>query len=184
MNFAPEVCTQKVPEFEVEWKNGEIAVTQESIFQLVRSIKDPEHDYTLEDLKVVGMDRVRLYALAQDHHQSQSQLQPQSQLHPHPQREGAVEEGEAEKPWACRGPVVVEIEIIPTIPHCSMVGLIGLSILYKLTKTLHSKYIVRVVIKEGTHTLDEEMTKQLADIERTYSAFLNPSILSTIISLI
>lgn len=169
MNSAPEVHCHQLPEYELEWKNGEVVVTRESVFQLIRSIKDPEHDYTLEDLKVVDAERIALYPLGRSRERQ-------------PEPERARETVAAAEPPT--GPVVVEVEIVPTIPHCSMVGIIGLSILYQLTRVLHSRYLVRVVIKPGSHTLDEEMTKQLADIERTYSAFLNPSILSTITALI
>jgi len=148
-NVSPEVWEIR-EQYDIEWKDGEVCVTQQSIFQIVRSIKDPEHDYTLEQLKVVDIDRINIKKINR--------------------RANSAE--------------VVEIEIVPTIPHCSMVGFIGLSILYKLSKILSSKYIVRVIVCKGTHTQDDEMTKQFADTERTSSAFLNASILSTLLSLL
>ncbi|KAH9387250.1 uncharacterized protein NEMAJ01_2146 [Nematocida major] len=141
MNERPEV--QPVGrEYELVWEDGELLVNEESIFQVIRSIKDPEHNYSLEELRVVSLERVCVQELLSGH--------------------------------------LVRITVVPTIPHCSMVGLIGLSILYKLSNTLSSKYVVRVEVQEGSHTLAEEVSKQLSDIERTYSAFLNENIVSAI----
>ncbi|KAI5165836.1 hypothetical protein NEIG_01889 [Nematocida sp. ERTm5] len=146
MNESPDVCTEKSPEYVIEWKDEEIVVNKMSIFQIIRNIRDPEHSYTLEDLKVVSIDRIFI------------EKTPAGEF--------------------------VRVVVIPTIPHCSMVGLIGLSILYKLFNTLSSKYIVRVEVQEDSHTLANDVTKQLSDIERTYAAFLNPNIIEAIIPLL
>ncbi|KAI5192750.1 hypothetical protein NEMIN01_2195 [Nematocida minor] len=146
MNECPDVQPASTVEYTMEWKDGELVVSDKSIFQVVRSIKDPEHSYTLEELKVVSLDRI------------------------------SIEETSFGS--------FVHIVVIPTIPHCSMVGLIGLSILYKLVSILSSKYIVRVEVEKESHTLAEEVTKQLSDMERTYAAFLNDNIVSAILPLI
>lgn len=146
MNENPHVQKAQTEQYKIEQEEGEVVVSRESIFQIVRSIKDPEHSYTLEELKVVELDRI------------------------------SIEEA---KPG-----VFIRVCVVPTIPHCSMVGLIGLSILYKLTRVLSSAYIVRVEVEENSHTLAKEVTKQLADIERTYAAFLNENIVDAILPLI
>lgn len=151
MNAAPDVH-RRGEEHEIVRSSGEIVVTQESVFQLIRHIKDPEHDYTLEELKVVDKQRIRVRRL------------------------GSAEAGESAE--------IVEVEVVPTIPHCSMVGMIGLAVLHQLSTHLSSKYVVRVVVKEDAHTLGAEMTKQLADIERTASALENPAIMDTICALL
>lgn len=43
------------------------------------------------------------------------------------------------------------VEFTPTIPHCSMATLIGLSIQVKLLRSLPTKYKTEVLIKAGTH---------------------------------
>ncbi|KAI5184265.1 hypothetical protein NEHOM01_0010 [Nematocida homosporus] len=142
MNFSPVVVGGERVEYPLEWMYGELMVSAESVFQLVRGIKDPEHDYSLEELRVVELERVVVDGLE------------------------------------------VKIGIVPTIPHCSMVGLIGLSILFKLSRILNSRYLVKVQIEPGTHMLEEEVNKQLLDIERTFSAFINPAIQATLLELI
>ncbi|KAI5133777.1 hypothetical protein NEAUS04_0127 [Nematocida ausubeli] len=146
MNETPDVCTETRPEYEIVWNNGEVDVNEKSIFQIIRNIRDPEHSYTLEELRVVSLDRVSIRTTSTGEY--------------------------------------VHVVVIPTIPHCSMVGLIGLSILYKLFTVLSSKYIVRVEVEKDSHTLADEVTKQLSDIERTYAAFLNPNIISAITPLL
>ncbi|OAG29510.1 hypothetical protein NEDG_00643 [Nematocida displodere] len=182
MNFSPVVSTEQRQVFELHWDDGELCVGRESIFQLIRNIKDPEHDYTLEQLNVVCLEDICIYSHVEDPSASQaagvSGLGGKQWAREHHQTEEEVKRAGQEVP------VFVEIKVVPTIPHCSMVGLIGLSILYKVTKIISSRYVVRVIVKKGTHTLDEEMTKQLEDIERTSSAFINPAIVATITELI
>lgn len=146
MNENPEVQKVTTEEYKMQWEDGELVVTPESIFQAIRVIRDPEHSYSLEELNVISVDRVYVEKLVS----------------------GSI----------------IRIVVIPTIPHCSMVGLIGLSILYKLSTLLCSKYIVRIEVEASSHSLAEEVTKQLADIERTYAAFLNENIISAIIPLL
>jgi len=150
MNSSPEVSCISEENYEMVWEEKELVVNEKSVFQVIRGIKDPEHDYTLEQLKVVGLERIKIVELNSEENSSK----------------------------------IIEIEIVPTIPHCSMVGLIGLSIIYKLGMVVSSRYVVRVVIKKGTHMLEEDMTKQLEDLERTESAFLNPAITDVISMLI
>lgn len=146
MNKFPEVQPVREKEFTVEEEEGEVVINTESIFQMIRTIRDPEHSYTLEELKVVQLDRIKIEK----------------------RKSGTY----------------VRIVVVPTIPHCSMVGLIGLSILYKLTQIVSSKYIIRVEVEKNSHSLSEEVTKQLADIERTYAAFLNDNIVDAILPLV
>ncbi|KAI5172768.1 hypothetical protein NEFER03_1800 [Nematocida sp. LUAm3] len=146
MNACPEKKERNEEEYPLQWRDGEVLVTEESVFQIIRGIKDPEHDYTLEELQVVSLRDITIH------------------------RENEYS--------------VVEILITPTIPHCSMVALIGLSLLYKLQRVLSTKYITRVTVKKGTYILEDEANAQLEDIERTYSAFINPIINETLIALI
>jgi metal-sulfur cluster biosynthetic enzyme len=53
------------------------------------------------------------------------------------------------------------IEFTPTIPHCSMATLIGLSIQVKLLRSLPSHYKIYVKIKKGTHASEIAINKQL-----------------------
>ncbi|XP_019391421.1 PREDICTED: mitotic spindle-associated MMXD complex subunit MIP18 isoform X2 [Crocodylus porosus] len=87
------------------------AIDDREIFDLIRSINDPEHPLTLEELNVVEQVRVKV--------------------------------NDAES--------TVAVEFTPTIPHCSMATLIGLSIKVKLIRSLPERFKVDVHITPGTH---------------------------------
>ena len=111
-------------------------VDAHEIFNLIKSINDPEHPVTLEELNVVRPEHI--YIL-----KSKTDQQPSSIL----------------------------IHFTPTIPHCSMATLIGLSIQLKLIRSLPpSKYRLIVQIRPGTHNSEEAINKQLADKERVAAA--------------
>lgn len=78
---------------------------------------------------------------------------------------------------------VVTIEFTPTVPHCSMAAVIGLSIEAKmresglLKKKGHDSYYKLVVrCKEDAHATAKEISKQLGDKERVAAALENESI--------
>ncbi|KAB7501083.1 Mitotic spindle-associated MMXD complex subunit MIP18 [Armadillidium nasatum] len=74
----------------------------------------------------------------------------------------------------------VSVLFTPTIPHCSMASLIGLSIKLQLLRTLPSRFKVTVKITPGTHASEEAVNKQLADKERVAAALENPHLLQVI----
>lgn len=61
----------------------------------------------------------------------------------------------------------------PTIPHCSMATLIGLSIRIKLWRFLPKQIEIDVFIMEGKHVSQEPINKQLNDVERVSAALEN-----------
>ncbi|EDV97761.1 MIP18 family protein galla-2 [Drosophila grimshawi] len=67
----------------------------------------------------------------------------------------------------------VHINFTPTIPHCSMATLIGLSIRVKLLRSLPPRFKVTVEITPGTHASELAVNKQLADKERVAAALEN-----------
>ncbi|KAK4299224.1 hypothetical protein Pmani_028486 [Petrolisthes manimaculis] len=71
----------------------------------------------------------------------------------------------------------VVVHFTPTIPHCSMASLIGLSIRLKLLQTLPARLKVDVRITPGTHASELAINKQLADKERVAAAVENPQLL-------
>lgn len=50
----------------------------------------------------------------------------------------------------------VRIEFNPTVPHCSLATLIGLSIRIKVIKSILENVKLDIYIKEGAHTTEEE----------------------------
>ncbi|KAA0183962.1 hypothetical protein HAZT_HAZT009846 [Hyalella azteca] len=75
---------------------------------------------------------------------------------------------------------VVRVQFTPTIPHCSMAALIGLSIRLKLLHTLPPRFKVSVEITPGSHVSEAAVNKQLADKERVAAALENPHLLAAI----
>ncbi|XP_058011440.1 cytosolic iron-sulfur assembly component 2B-like [Ahaetulla prasina] len=74
----------------------------------------------------------------------------------------------------------VSVEFTPTIPHCSMATLIGLSIKVKLIRSLPERFKVDVHITPGTHASEHAVNKQLADKERVAAALENMHLLQVV----
>lgn len=74
----------------------------------------------------------------------------------------------------------VDIKFTPTIPHCSMATLIGLSIRVQLLRALPARFKVSVEISPGTHISEAAVNKQLADKERVAAALENSMLLDVI----
>ncbi|KAK7756501.1 hypothetical protein SLS62_001335 [Diatrype stigma] len=70
----------------------------------------------------------------------------------------------------------VLVKITPTITHCSLATVIGLGIRVRLEKALPPNYRIDVMIKEGTHSQDDQVNKQLADKERVAAAMENDTL--------
>ncbi|XP_008296036.1 cytosolic iron-sulfur assembly component 2B [Stegastes partitus] len=115
-------------------------IDDREIFDLIRSINDPEHPLSLEELNVVEQVRVK------------------------------VDDAGS----------TVGVEFTPTIPHCSMATLIGLSIKVKLLRSLPDRFKIDVHISPGTHASEEAVNKQLADKERVAAALENSSLLEVV----
>ncbi|XP_030750079.1 MIP18 family protein galla-2 isoform X2 [Sitophilus oryzae] len=74
----------------------------------------------------------------------------------------------------------VFINFTPTIPHCSMATLIGLSIRVKLLRCLPPRFKVKVEVTPGTHNAEHQVNKQLADKERVAAALENSHLIKVI----
>ncbi|XP_012269073.2 MIP18 family protein galla-2 [Athalia rosae] len=74
----------------------------------------------------------------------------------------------------------VNVKFTPTIPHCSMATLIGLSIRVQLLRALPSRFKVNVEIAPGTHASETAVNKQLADKERVAAALENNHLIEVI----
>ncbi|XP_036131092.1 cytosolic iron-sulfur assembly component 2B isoform X1 [Molossus molossus] len=121
------------------------SIDSREIFDLIRSINDPEHPLTLEELNVV--EQVRVQAIPNQ-----------------------VSDPES----------TVAVAFTPTIPHCSMATLIGLSIKVKLLRSLPQRFKMDVHITPGTHASEHAVNKQLADKERVAAALENTHLLEVV----
>jgi len=70
----------------------------------------------------------------------------------------------------------VLVDITPTITHCSLATVIGLGVRVRLEQALPPNYRVDIRIKEGTHSQDDQVNKQLADKERVAAALENETL--------
>ncbi|EGG03071.1 uncharacterized protein MELLADRAFT_38203 [Melampsora larici-populina 98AG31] len=120
-------------------------IDSNEIFDLIRSITDPEHPLTLEDLSVVSSEQIEV----------------------------TYPEDEDDNPH-------VMVRFTPTIPHCSMATLIGLTLRVRLLRALPDRFKVDIKIKEGTHQSENSVNKQLNDKERVAAALENAHLLNVV----
>lgn len=71
---------------------------------------------------------------------------------------------------------VVRIEFNPTVPHCSLATLIGLTIRIKILRCFPHNLKVDIFIKKGTHSTEDEINKQINDRERIAAAIENQNL--------
>eukprot|EP00735_Rhodelphis_limneticus_P007757 TRINITY_DN20378_c0_g1::TRINITY_DN20378_c0_g1_i1::g.8479::m.8479 TRINITY_DN20378_c0_g1::TRINITY_DN20378_c0_g1_i1::g.8479 ORF type:complete len:157 (+),score=21.19,sp/Q9VTC4/U195A_DROME/64.47/6e-64,DUF59/PF01883.14/1.3e-10,DUF59/PF01883.14/8.9e+03,DUF3341/PF11821.3/0.0055 TRINITY_DN20378_c0_g1_i1:66-536(+) len=110
------------------------------IFEMIRTINDPEHPFTLEQLNVAQRDLIKI-----DNENNS-----------------------------------IFVNFTPTIPHCSMSTLIGLSIRVKLLRSLPKRFKVDVKVTPGSHASELQVNKQLNDKERVAAALENQSLLQVV----
>ncbi|KAG2364974.1 FAM96B protein [Suillus spraguei] len=113
-------------------------IDEDEIFDLIRSIADPEHPNSLEELRVVSAEQIKMG----DNH--------------------------------------IMVEFTPTVPHCGMSTLIGLSIRVRLMRSLPQRFKVDIRVKPGSHQSELAVNKQLNDKERVAAALENPALVETL----
>lgn len=122
------------------------------IFGLIRTINDPEHPLSLEQLNVVRVEHIHITPLEYDTGVDSS----------------------------VSGQTRVRVDFTPTIPHCSMATLIGLCIRVRLWRSLPRTFVIQVRIREGTHQQQAAINKQLNDKERVAAALENARLASVV----
>jgi len=144
-------------------------ITVHEIFDIVRTIQDPEHPLTLEQLNVVRAELIEVFdkkgESAGDDDGDDDDLNGDNI----PMR------GKKKKKFS-----TVRVQFTPTIPHCSMATLIGLSLRVKLLRSIPSRFKVTVQIEDGTHVSEHAVNKQLGDKERVRAALENEHLLGVV----
>mmetsp|Transcript_27193 Transcript_27193/g.48077 ORF Transcript_27193/g.48077 Transcript_27193/m.48077 type:complete len:394 (+) Transcript_27193:78-1259(+) len=74
----------------------------------------------------------------------------------------------------------VKVQVTPTVPHCSVASLIGLSVILQLKRKLWSGVKLHVQLAAGSHDSEESINKQLLDKERIEAALENPDLLRAV----
>lgn len=76
---------------------------------------------------------------------------------------------------------VAEIKFIPTVPHCHLATLIGLCLRTKLERVLVPGTVkLDILLREGSHSTEAEVNKQINDKERVAAAMENPNLRETV----
>ncbi|GLC37606.1 Protein ae7 [Pleodorina starrii] len=74
----------------------------------------------------------------------------------------------------------VSVQFTPTVAHCSMATLIGLSLRVKLLRSLPPRFKVDIKLSPGSHSSEAAVNKQLSDKERVAAALENPNLLAMV----
>lgn len=74
----------------------------------------------------------------------------------------------------------VKVNFTPTVAHCSMATLIGLSIRVRLMRALPQRFKVDIQVSPGSHSSEAAVNKQLNDKERVAAALENPNLLDMV----
>ncbi|GFR45743.1 hypothetical protein Agub_g7159 [Astrephomene gubernaculifera] len=74
----------------------------------------------------------------------------------------------------------VSVQFTPTVAHCSMATLIGLSLRVKLLRCLPPRFKIDIKLAPGSHSSEAAVNKQLADKERVAAALENPNLLAMV----
>lgn len=159
--FQPAASSSKKIATEEESKTSRDAINAEDIFDVIRTIQDPEHPLTLEQLNVVNIDYIRVL-----------------DLHSHDNNNSSTnhkESNNTNKPFS-----YVNVGFTPTIPHCSMATLIGLCIRVKLLRSIPLRFKIFININTGTHVSENAINRQLNDKERVTAALENQNLLSVV----
>lgn len=163
LNTSPTMTSVSSP-----WKRDPMTCME--VFNIIRSIQDPEHPLTLEQLNVVNIDSVRIAHADDDLH---SDSLDGNQVHSTLSKQDSSS--------IITGVPSIYIRFTPTIPHCSMATLIGLCIKVKLIRSLKPNYWnIDVRIKEGTHVSEIAINRQLNDKERVKASLENDHLLNVV----
>ncbi|KAG0435221.1 MIP18 family protein F45G2.10 [Dictyocoela muelleri] len=193
MNLNPTIKDDNNVRFKLEINNGILTnINKETVFELIRDIKDPEHPYTLEKLGVVTLDRVKVYKIDQDNVNLYlaEEFQEKGDLEANDCGKNLDlnrDECSIETDLQLSGDLykvglpisVIDIEFVPTIPNCSMASLIGISLRIHLERFIKG-YWIRINIKKKTHVDYKSINRQVNDKDRVFAAMENEKLMMVI----
>ncbi|XP_065919941.1 cytosolic iron-sulfur assembly component 2A-like isoform X1 [Dysidea avara] len=126
------------------------------IYDIVKDIKDPEHPYTLEELKVVEEDKVHVTSCS-DHCQL------------------ITIEFTPTVPHCSLATLIGSVLLISIYLHLILCP-IGLCMRVKLERCLPDTFKLDVYITKGSHSTEQDINKQINDKERIAAAMENPNL--------
>ena len=74
----------------------------------------------------------------------------------------------------------IKVVFVPTVPHCSLANLIGLSMRVKLQQNLMVSHKLDISVQEGSHSTADEINKQINDKERVAAAKENEDLMEIV----
>lgn len=152
MNDTPEIKLDFDQRIEIDVSDNMLkGVNEEAIFELLRDIKDPEHSFSIEQLGVIKKEYIKIELITY--------------------KGVGIDVGYPIKS--------IKVDFKPTIPHCSMAGIIGLSIKLLLQNFIKG-YEISVTVLKDSHVNWEMISKQLNDKDRVLAASENHSLMSVI----
>lgn len=158
MNANPTVSEASGERLELLFRDGWLDdMTNETVFEVIRDIQDPEHPYTLEKLSVVKPEYIQVGTIVAESDELRYRGLPLKH---------------------------VSVFFRPTIPHCSMAGVIGLAIKYQLSRYIRPEYWIRVFVLDDTHVNWKALNKQLNDRDRVMAALENESMTEMLDSIV
>ncbi|XP_061669709.1 cytosolic iron-sulfur assembly component 2A isoform X1 [Syngnathoides biaculeatus] len=139
------------------------------VYDVIRSIRDPEKPNTLEELDVVTEKCVEVQELGHDEYLIIIKFSPTV---PHCSLATLIGRLLARLVLA-----TVRFRLILTI-FCVFLVLVraGLCLQVKLQRCLPFKHKLEIYISEGTHSTEEDINKQINDKERVAAAMENPNL--------
>ncbi|KAM0675856.1 hypothetical protein GVAV_000632 [Gurleya vavrai] len=158
MNENPVIYdVENIKKTELKFKNNKLEeVNENTVFELIRNIVDPEHPQTLEQLGVVSLEYIKVFYDTEESEFLNKGLNFKT----------------------------VYVEYKPTIPHCSMATVIGLALKIQLMKYININYHIVVKIVKDSHIQENEINKQLNDKDRIYAASENEGVMGFLLPLL
>ena len=158
MNLNPTISESNEKRVDLLFEGGVLKdVNRMTVFEAIRDIQDPEHPYSLEKLDVIRPAYIEVGTIE-------------------PTTDGLKHKGLPLKH--------IDVSFRPTIPHCSMAGIIGLAIKYQLSRYISPEYWVRVFVLEDTHVNWKALGKQLNDRDRVMAALENQEMVDMLNSIV
>ncbi|ORC92019.1 putative MIP18 family protein [Trypanosoma theileri] len=149
-----------------------VIYTEEDVFYEISTIRDPERTiFTLAELDVVAPERC---SVTYNNHEGLRICMAGNG--------SACGDVGVPKPTG-----LVMIVLKPTVPHCSLMGIICLSVYAKLKEVLPSSlcdWKIDITLVEGSHLQQDDVEKQIADKERVAAALENETLVKEIDRLI
>ncbi|ROI37141.1 MIP18 family protein FAM96A [Anabarilius grahami] len=121
------------------------------VYDVIRTIRDPEKPNTLEELDVVTEKCVEVQELGDDDAPHRKGFDEVDRLN-HNER-------------------LIKLTLAPVLPLPA-----GLCLQVKLQRCLPFKHKLEIYITEGTHSTEEDINKQINDKERVAAAMENPNL--------